>query len=759
MLSDVQWELAKDLFDAAVDWPVAERADRLQASTGDPAVRAEVSSLLAALDATEGLFSLGAMADLAAGLADTIGQLPEGTQIGAWRIVRLIGHGGVGSVYEAARVAGGFDQRAALKIIQHDAAHYYNRYADERQIVARLDHPHIARIYDGGLAPGGQPYMAIELVEGVPITVHARAARLDLRARLRLIAQVCDAVDYAHRNLVLHLDIKPGNVLVTRDGLAKLVDFGAGRSMETAATPAPPGMFTPAYAAPEQVAGGVLTTASDVFALGKVIAELVGAQSQGSTALRSDIAAIVAHATASDPAGRYASAGAVKEDIARALAGEPLAIRRDQRGYVVRRVAWQYRGWIVAGGALVASLVVGVVATAIEARRAILARDHLQAEVSRGDAVRDYLSLLLRNRATDGAGHALAGPEILSKSAENLGVTYAHDPLHYAQITEYLMRLFADMTDEAAASALGARFLASHAVMADPATTARIRYVYAGSLMRQGQMAPALAMLETARGWWLAHPDSDRADLVRSLLVKGQILRAQGDGPGAIAALRDGLAQARVTPGMNAEDVPNFENSLALPLAQTGRFDDAEQLLADARRFREREGRTDDALLTVIQNQGAVALAKGDLTSARALLTDAVNKRRAQFGPSAAMGAAQMQLAQVDLITGHAGDAHAMAAEAKANALRFAGAQSPLAVQAGVLLAAAGATAGTSDAADAVSAALAATAKGPPPLRALALAARARHTGANGDDALALLQALGPAGARVRPLVMAVLKR
>ena len=157
MLSDVQWELAKDLFDAAVDWPVAERADRLQASTGDPAVRAEVSSLLAALDATEGLFSLGAMADLAAGLADTIGQLPEGTQIGAWRIVRLIGHGGVGSVYEAARVAGGFDQRAALKIIQHDAAHYYNRYADERQIVARLDHPHIARIYDGGLAPGGQP--------------------------------------------------------------------------------------------------------------------------------------------------------------------------------------------------------------------------------------------------------------------------------------------------------------------------------------------------------------------------------------------------------------------------------------------------------------------------------------------------------------------------------------------------------------------------------------------------------------------------
>jgi tetratricopeptide (TPR) repeat protein len=232
--------------------------------------------------------------------------------------------------------------------------------------------------------------------------------------------------------------------------------------------------------------------------------------------------------------------------------------------------------------------VVGVVATGIEAQRAILARDHLQAEVSRGDAVRDYLSLLLRNPATDRAGHVLAGPEILAKSADNLGVTYAHDPLHYAQITEYLMRLFADMTDEAAASALGARFLASHAVVADPDTTARIRYLYAGSLMRQGQMTPALAMLETARGWWLAHPDSDRADLVRSLLVKGQILRAQGDGPGAIAALRDGLAQARVTPGMNAQDVPNFENSLALALARAGQFDDAEQLLVDARRFRER---------------------------------------------------------------------------------------------------------------------------------------------------------------------------
>jgi non-specific serine/threonine protein kinase/serine/threonine-protein kinase len=507
------------------------------------------------------------------------------------------------------------------------------------------------------------------------------------------------------------------------------------------------------------VSGGALTTASDVFALGKVLAELIASAPPMPASLRSDVAAIIARATAPAPDARYASAGALGADIGRALAGGPIAILRDQRGYVARRLAVRYRGWIAAGAALVASLVAGVVATGIEARRAIIARDHLQAEVSRGDAVRDYLSLLLRNPATDAAGHPLAGPDILAKSAGNLGKVYAHDPVRYAQITEYLMRLYADITDEAAASALGAQFLSSPAVGAEPDLTARIRYLHAGSLMRQGQLAPALDALEAARRWWLAHPDSDRADLVRSLLVKGQILRAQGDGAGAIAALRAGLAAARTTPGMNAEDVPNFENSLALPLAQAGQFDEAEHLLADARAFREREGRTDDALLTVIQNQGAVALAKGDLPRAQALLTEAVDKRRAQFGPSAAMGAAELQLAQVDLITGHAAAAHASAADAEANALRFAGAGSPLAVQAGVLLAASAAVAGTPDAADAVARAMASTAKAPPPLRALALAARARISGGAGADALALVKALGPAGARVRPLVAVVLKR
>jgi non-specific serine/threonine protein kinase/serine/threonine-protein kinase len=570
---------------------------------------------------------------------------------------------------------------------------------------------------------------------------------------------VCDAVDYAHRNLVLHLDIKPGNVLVTRDGVAKLVDFGAGRSIDARFETGAPGMFTPAYAAPEQVSGGALTTASDVFALGKVLAELMASAPAMTAALRSDVAAIVAHATATAPDARYASAGALAADIGRALTGGPIAIRRDQRGYVVRRIARRYRGWIVAGAALVASLIAGVVATGIEARHAIIARDHLQAEVSRGDAVRDYLSLLLRNPATDAAGHPLAGPAILAKSAGNLGQAYAHDPVRYAQITEYLMRLYADMTNEAAASALGAQFLSSHAVAADPDLTARIRYLYAGSLMRQGQLAPALDAIDAARRWWLAHPDADRADLVRSLLVRGQILRAQGDGPGAIAAFRAGLAAARTTPGMNAEDVPNFENSLALPLAQAGQFDEAERLLADARAFRTHEGRTDDALLTIIQNQGAVALVKGDLPRARALLTEAVAKRRAQFGPSAAMGAAELQLAQVDLITGHAADAHAAAADAGANALRFAGADSPLALQSGVLLAASAAVVGTPDAADAVARAMATVARVPPPLRAVVLAAHARVSGGTGDDAIALIKTLGPAGARVRPLVAVVLKR
>jgi len=756
MLSPEQWEAAKALFDEVLDWPREERAERLahrlsQTSDGarvDPVVSAEVASLLAAMAHTDGFFSQSP----AGALADDFSTLAAGTRIGAWRVVRLIGHGGVGTVYEAARAQGGFDQRAALKIIHQDASRYHERYADERQIVARLDHPHIARLYDGGLTDQGHPYMAIEFVNGMPITVYARVAQISAAERLRLIAQLCDAVDYAHLNLVLHLDIKPGNVLVTRDGEAKLVDFGAGRLVAADREPGAPMMYTPAYAAPEQIAGAPVTTATDVHALGLLLGELVLGRIPGGTIapdvpamsgrLRADVAAIVARATAPDPASRYDRASALRADIDRALASRPLAARRRERGHVAWRTLSRYRWWVAGGTALVASLAGGIIATGIEARRAIVARDYYRAEVGRENAGRDYLSLMLRVQAANAAGKPLDADTLFAKSAAGLDAAYARDPARYAQVTEYLIRLYSNMTNEPAAVGLASHLLASPAAGVDPVTTARVRDLYAQSLLRLGKADEAAHQLTLSQRYWQAHMATNAADMARSRLVEGQVKRSQHDLPGAIAAYRQGITEARQTPGSADGDIPDLENSLAIALMMDGSYDEADRLLGDVRGFFERGGQLDDTPLPVIiQNQAAIALARNDLPRAEALFTDSIRRQRAELGPSAAMAAAEDLLAHTYLREHRPADARKVARDAETNARQFTGAGSPPEVLAIALVGAAGSLIGDAQGADDIALALTATAARTDPTRAIALAAAARHDAATGDQARAKTRA------------------
>jgi non-specific serine/threonine protein kinase/serine/threonine-protein kinase len=778
MLSSEQWEAAKALFDRALDQPSEERTAWLNATPADPVVCAEVASLLAAMARTDGFFSQSP----AGTIDDTFGTLTAGARIGAWRVVRLIGHGGVGSVYEAARAEGGFDQRAALKVIHQDASRYHERYADERQIVARLDHPHIARIYDGGLTGDGYPYMAIELVDGVPITVYARVARLGGEARLRLLAQVCDAVDYAHLNLVLHLDIKPGNVLVTRDGDAKLVDFGAGRMVAADREPGAPTMYTPAYAAPEQIAGMTVTTATDVHALGLLLGELVLGRVPGQSVtapaetvpplpirLRGDVEAIVARATAPDPGLRYNRASALRADIDRALAGRALVARRHERGYVAWRTLARYR-WFVAGGtALVVSLAGGIIATSIEARRAITARDYYRAEVGRENAGRDYLSLMLRVQAANAAGKPLDAATLFAKSAAGLDTAYARDPARYAQVTEYLIRLYSNMTNEPAAVGLAKHFLATGATGADQVTTARVRDLYAQSLLRLGDAHEAAHQLSLSQAYWQDHMATNAADMARSRLVEGQVKRAQHDIAGAITAYRQGIAEARQTPGSADGDVPDLENSLAIALMMDGSYDEADHLLGDVRGFFERGGQLDDTPLPVIiQNQAAIALARNDLPRAEALFTDSIRRQRTELGPSAAMAAAEDLLAHTYLREHRPAQARSVALDAQTNARRFTGPGSPPEVLATALVGAASALAGGPQAKGDIGAALAATAARSDPTRALALAAASRQDAALGRPAVAqaeagqartIMAASGKAGDRWHNLLEILLKR
>ncbi|HEX7050199.1 MAG TPA: serine/threonine-protein kinase [Longimicrobiales bacterium] len=285
-----RWRSVQALFDAALDLPPDEVERWLDARCGtDPELRAEVERLLHASDRTGGFLDAPA-AEFAAPLLAREPELAApptaaGTRIGPYRIVRELGHGGMGTVFLAERADGHFEHRVALKRVRHAFAteDRVRRFVEERQILASMSHPEIARLLDGGVAADGTPYLVMEYVDGEPIDRYCDARRLPVEARLRLFERVCRAVQYAHGNLVVHRDLKPSNILVTADGAVKLLDFGIAKVLARGADEAPAmslthaGLrpMTPEYASPEQVRGDVVSTATDVYALGALLYTLL----------------------------------------------------------------------------------------------------------------------------------------------------------------------------------------------------------------------------------------------------------------------------------------------------------------------------------------------------------------------------------------------------------------------------------------------------------------------------------------------------
>ncbi|CAN0400250.1 unnamed protein product, partial [Laminaria digitata] len=277
------WKDVERIFIAALDLPSEARPDYLtKACAGNETLRVEIDSLLAAHIETVGVLDVFD-AEHAAGLLRA--ELPLASfQFGPYKVSQEIGRGGMGTVYEAFRVDGQFEQKVALKVIKKglDSDAIVQRFLTERQILARLHHPQIARLLDGGMSDDGRPFIAMEYITGESITTFCDAEKLSLNERLDLFLKVCDAVQYAHRNLVVHRDLKPGNILVTQAGEVKLLDFGIAKVLEEAAgehanlhTETGLKAMTPEYASPEQVKGEAITTATDVYALGIVLYEML----------------------------------------------------------------------------------------------------------------------------------------------------------------------------------------------------------------------------------------------------------------------------------------------------------------------------------------------------------------------------------------------------------------------------------------------------------------------------------------------------
>jgi serine/threonine-protein kinase len=409
------------LFDAVMDQPTTERDAYLDHVTqADTTLREEVRELLAADSAAE--------------------DRSVGMRLGPYEIVRLIGRGGMGAVYEAVRADDSFRKRVAIKLVPGGLASELTlaRFRRERQILATLAHRHIATLLDGGIAPDGRPFLVMEYIEGTPITDWCDARHLSIRERVDLFRQVCDAVQHSHTNLIVHGDIKPGNILVTADGTAKLLDFGIAKLVGTdagdEAVPLTRGNlrpFTPEYASPEQIRGAPLTTASDVYSLGVVLFELCVGSRPHRTAneaparargqLAGDLDTIVLKTLSAEPERRYASVAALSDDLGRYLGGLPVEAQRDWAGYRLRKFVLRNRGVVAISLLLLAALVTGTVTTLVQARRA-------RAAQIRAERVNGFLVTLLSSVRPATGGRDLPVSEVLDSAARRIDVELANQP-------------------------------------------------------------------------------------------------------------------------------------------------------------------------------------------------------------------------------------------------------------------------------------------------------------------------------------------
>ena len=281
-MSDARWQRLQDLFHQALELSPDDRAALLDREcAGEPELRADLDRLLSANDRAGGFIREPALVSPGIALVDD-DMSRVGRRLGAYQLVRALGRGGMGAVYLAERDDGAFKQQVAIKLVKRgmDTDQVLARFRAERQILASLDHPNIARLLDGGTTDDGLPYFAMEFIEGQPIDTFAETAGLDVEDRLRLFLQVCDAVAYAHAKGVIHRDIKPLNTLVTAAGVPKLLDFGIAKVLgdsSDGSTTTVTGLrlLTPDYASPEQIEGRRATAASDVYSLGVVLFELL----------------------------------------------------------------------------------------------------------------------------------------------------------------------------------------------------------------------------------------------------------------------------------------------------------------------------------------------------------------------------------------------------------------------------------------------------------------------------------------------------
>ena len=666
------WQRVSAIFDEVAEAEPEARAELLQRLCADDnALRGDVETLLTA-DAGAAGFDRGVDFARAAVAIDWAnreerGGLASGQRIGPWAVVRELGRGGMGVVLLAGRADGAFEQQAAIKLIKRgmDSDAVQARFLRERQILARLEHPHIAHLLDGGVTTDGRPYFAMEYVDGQPLLHYCAQRNAALEERLGIFLDICTAVQFAHGRLVVHRDIKPSNILVTQAGQAKLLDFGiaklldesgAGATIDAAHRP-----LTPAYAAPEQLLGDPVTVATDVYALGGVLYELltgrrplavgdaptpeemtklqatidpatpssvVGANVPVTARrLRGDLDTILIKALQREPQRRYATVGEFADDLRRHLAGQPIVARRDQTGYRVKKFIARHR-FGVAAAALGTLLLVAALGAALWQARA-KARE---AETSQ--QVTQFLSGLFKGADPElSQGATLSAQDLLDQGTLRLRSDLPMQADVRARLLDTVAATYVSLGLYDRALPLAQQALKLRRDGASELDRADSLFELGRILRLKARYADAGPLLDEALQLRRRHLAADDPAVIESLRERGGLLRGRGEFAQADAAFDEALRLAQQHYGVESPASADAEDDYAANLDDMGRRADAIAHYRHALAVREKQLGPDAAeTASSLLNLGVHLDESADYEQAVPLLERAVAVRKKIFG-------------------------------------------------------------------------------------------------------------------------------
>lgn len=654
------WSRVAALFDELSQEPAERRKERLAAA--DPEIRSWLERLLQAHDADQPWFLDEVLDDVVERmLAEDDERLevmpadPVGMQFGSWRAEDEIDRGGMGVVLRGVRADGQFEKEVAIKLLPPGPVgpEVRARFQSEIRALARLEHPNIAHLIDGGINDDGMPYLVMEYVRGRPLDHYCRESGLGRRRRIALFRQLVAAVSFCHRHLIVHGDIKPANVLVTSDGLVKLVDFGVGTILPESGQhrERPPGArCSPAYAAPERLRGDAPAIPQDVFALGAVLHELLTGERlrdgrsrtalvlagedpeptlPSMAALPRDLAAICRRALAADPGARYHSADAMDADLSASLQHRPVAARGGGRMYRAGR--WFRRHWLPAAaiGATAAALLAGTGMALWQAREAHRQAEAALASSQRADLVRDFLVELFDASNPDRTGGNVPDArELLDAGTIRARVAFPDAPLLRAELLYTLARIHRklggmDTAGELLDSAM--RDLGPEQVD----LRWRVYNQQAALALNRGDAGRALTILDRAAGELEGALDPRARDYLDITRIQA-LQRIDGSTRAAVRLGREVLARPRIQRGDSPVSVLAHSTVLGLQV-MAGRLEEALELGAEAARLAATEHASPSRRIAIYNNLASAHRRAGDRPAAIELRRRALALARGAF--------------------------------------------------------------------------------------------------------------------------------